>query len=670
MDKQKYVCYNDIGEIMNLENIKGIGPKMINTLRRLGINDCFDLIAYYPFRYDIIKKSDLNSLEQNDKIIIDGIVETNAVVTYIRNHKDKMDFNLNVGSKILKVTIFNRGFFKNKIVVGTKLTVIGKFDKKKNLIICSDIKFTPLGDMTKIEPVYHVTTGINSSQLNNIIRSIDIDTLDYVPDYLNEKYSFLDKDKSIKEIHNPTNLDNLKLAINKLKYEELFIFMLKMNYLKSKKIQKGLKRDVSKDKVLEFINNLPFKLTVDQEKSVQDIYRDLTGEKRMNRLLQGDVGSGKTIVSFIALYINYLAGYQGALMAPTEILARQHYNNLVKLLPSVKVSLLTGKLKAKEKKEIYTGLEDGSIDIVIGTHALISEDVKYANLGLVITDEQHRFGVNQRSNLKNKGIMPDVLYMSATPIPRTYAITLFGDMDISSIKTKPAGRKEVISYLKKESEIKAVLTMMYEQLKLGHQIYVIAPLIEESDKIQLENVIKLQDKMNLAFGKLFTVGIMHGKLSNKEKETVMNDFKENKIQILISTTVIEVGVDVANATMMVVFDSYRFGLSALHQLRGRVGRSDLQSYFIMISNQEAERLKILTKTNDGFEVSEADFKLRGSGDLFGTRQSGDMQFKLADLKKDFKIVVKAKEDSLEFMNNYNSHYQYIYDVLKELDSLD
>ena len=655
---------------MELENIKGIGPKTVNILRRLGINNTLDLINYYPFRYDIIKRSDINLLGQDDKIIIDGVVETNAVVTYMRNHKDKMDFSLNVGSKILKVTIFNRGFYKNKIIVGTKLTVIGKYDKRKNLVVCSDIKFSLLGDTTKIEPIYHVTTGINSLQLNNIIKSVDVDIIDYVPDYLNEKYSFLSKDNSIKEIHNPSNLNILKLAINKLKYEELFIFMLKMNYLKSKKMQKGLQRDVSKDKVLNFINNLPFKLTADQEKAVKDIYYDLVSDKRMNRLLQGDVGSGKTIVSFIALYINYLAGYQGALMAPTEILARQHYNNLVKLLPNVKVGLLTGKLKAKEKKEIYTGLENGSIDIIIGTHALISEDVKYFNLGLVITDEQHRFGVNQRSNLKNKGIMPDVLYMSATPIPRTYAITLFGDMDISSIKTKPAGRKEIISYLKKESEIKDVLMMMYEQLKLGHQIYVIAPLIEESDKIQLENVIKLRDKMNLAFGKLFTVGMMHGKLSNKEKEEVMNDFKENKIQILISTTVIEVGVDVANATMMVVFDSYRFGLSALHQLRGRVGRSDLQSYFIMISNQEAERLKILTKTNDGFEVSEADFKLRGSGDLFGTRQSGDMQFKLADLKKDFKIVVKAKEDSLEFMNNYNSHYQYIYDVLKELDSLD
>ena len=650
---------------MDLESIKGIGPKTANTLRKLGINNSYDLLTYYPFRYDIIRRTGLNE----EKVIVDGIVESNAVVSYLKNHKDKMQFRFNIG-KLVDVVIFNRGFLKNKIIVGTKLTLFGKYDSKKNVIVCSDIKFGLLGNETKIEPVYHVTTGINSSQLNNIINMVDEDIVDYIPGYLNDKYELPSKDFCIKEIHNPHNEVMLKKAINKLKYEELFLFMLKMNYLKSKKVQDGLIREVDKNKVVDFIDNLPFKLTVDQIKSVDEIYEDLTSNKRMNRLLQGDVGSGKTIVSFIALYINYLGGYQGALMAPTEILARQHYNNLIKLLPDLKVGLLTGKLKAKEKREIYGGLQDGSIDVVIGTHALISEEVKYKNLGLVITDEQHRFGVNQRSNLKNKGIMPDVLYMSATPIPRTYAITLFGDMDISSIKTKPAGRKEIISYLKKESEIKDVLTKIYEELKSNHQVYVIAPLIEESEKISLENVKKLQDKMNLAFGKLYTIDVMHGKLSNKEKEDVMNRFKNNKVQILISTTVIEVGVDVPNATVMVVFDSYRFGLSALHQLRGRVGRNDLQSYFIMISDKEAERLKILTKTNDGFEISEADFKLRGSGDLFGTRQSGDMQFKLANLKRDFKMVVKAKEDSLEFMNKHDPKYLYIFDVLKQLDSLD
>ena len=386
-------------------------------------------------------------------------------------------------------------------------------------------------------------------------------------------------------------------------------------------------------------------------KSVKDIYDDLTSSNRMNRLLQGDVGSGKTIVSFIALYINYLAGYQGALMAPTEILAFQHYQNFLKLFPNLNVVLLTGKLKAKEKKEAKALIESGKANIIIGTHALISEDVTYHNLRLVITDEQHRFGVAQRGNLKNKGLTPDILYMSATPIPRTYALTLYGDMDISSIRTMPNGRKPVKTYVKTNKEIKDVLYMMLDQIKAHHQIYVIAPLIEESDKIDLEDVYKLEEKMKRAFGKVCNVGIMHGKMTPKEKDEVMDEFKQNKIQILISTTVIEVGVDVANATMIVIFDSYRFGLSALHQLRGRVGRNDLDSYCILISDRETKRLEVLTKTNDGFKVSEEDFKLRGGGDIFGVRQSGDMNFKLADIKNDYNLLLRTKEDSETFMKS-------------------
>lgn len=649
---------------MELENIKGIGPKTLNILARLGINTIDDLVTYYPYRYEVIKRSET----LDDKVIVDGYLETNAVVTYL-NHKDKMSFSLNIGRQIVGVNIFNRGFLKNKLLIGTKVTVFGKYDKKRNTIVASDIKFSLLSNKPKMEAIYHLTSGINNSQINTLINSvINEDLVDYIPSYICEKYNFPSKYKAILEIHNPNNVESLKKAINRLKYEELFLFMLKINYLKQNKKVNGLKRNVDKNEVIKFISQLPFKLTSDQEKAVDDIYNDLTSNKRMNRLLQGDVGSGKTIVSFAALYINYLANYQGALMAPTEILAQQHFSNIKKILPDLRIVLLTGKTKGK--KEIYNKISNGEVDIIIGTHALISEEVKYHNLGLVITDEQHRFGVNQRGNLKNKGVLSDVLYMSATPIPRTYAITLFGDMDISSIKTKPEGRKEIITYLRKQSEIKDVLTKMYKELRLNHQIYVIAPLILESDKIELENVIKLQDKMNLAFGKLYKIGIMHGKLSNKEKEEVMDKFKKNEIQILISTTVIEVGVDVANATMMVVFDSYRFGLSALHQLRGRVGRSDLQSYFIMISDYEAERLKVLLNTTDGFSVSEADFKLRGSGDLFGVKQSGDMQFKLAELKKDYKLLLMAKDDSLEFMNNYKDKYKYIYEIVKLVDILD
>ena len=379
----------------------------------------------------------------------------------------------------------------------------------------------------------------------------------------------------------------------------------------------------------------------------------MKSKKRMNRLLQGDVGSGKTVISVIALYANYLSGFQGALMVPTEILATQHFENVKKTLENynLKIELLVGSLSKKKKDTIHKKLKEGEIDIIIGTHALIQEDTIYKNLGLVITDEQHRFGVMQRTILKEKGDMPDVLYMSATPIPRTYAMTIYGDMDISTIETLPSGRKPITTYLKSNKEIKDVLHMMYDELKEKHQIYVIAPLIEESESLDLTTVNELKDKMESAFGSKYNIGVVHGKLSNKDKDKIMEEFIKNNIQILISTTVIEVGVDVPNTTMIVIFDANRFGLSTLHQLRGRVGRSNLESKCILISDSDTDRLKIMTKTNDGFEISEEDFKLRGHGDLFGTRQSGDMSFKIANVKEDYKILLQTKKDSMKFLES-------------------
>ena len=661
---------------MTLENIKGLGPKNLKLLNKLGINNINDLINFYPFRYDIIKRSDINSLGDNDKIIIDGIVETVPNVFYFNRKKDKMSFKLNTKDNIYNINIFNRGFLKSKLKIGTGITVMGKLDKKHNLIVVSDIRFG-LILKTKIEPIYHTTYGIGINTIKKYIDEalMDFETVNYLPDYLKEKYNLIDKKDAIKIVHNPNDLNNLKKALNRLKYEELFLFMCRMNYLKSnKKTKIGLKRIINKDEIYKFIENLPFKLTTDQLNSVEDIYKDLTSEYRMNRLLQGDVGSGKTIVAFISLYMNYLSGYQGALMAPTEVLAIQHYNNIKSLLKdyNISISLLIGKTSKKEKKKIYEDLKNGNINIIIGTHALFTDDVLYKNLGLVITDEQHRFGVNQRANLKNKGITPDVLYMSATPIPRTYALTLYGDMEISNIKTLPNGKKDIITMLKKEDNMKDVLSMMYNELKNNHQIYVIAPLVEESDKVDFNNVYELEEKMNKAFGKLYKVGILHGKMSSDEKEDVMSKFKNNEIQILISTTVIEVGIDVKNATMIVIFDAYMFGLSSLHQLRGRVGRNDLQSYCILISNNETERLNILTKTNDGFKISEEDFKLRGSGDLFGIKQSGDMVFNIADLKRDYNILLKAKIDSEYFLNNEIEKLENkkIYDLIKNDFGLD
>ena len=663
----------------SITDLKGVGPKTVTSLNKLGIYNSLDLITYFPFRYDVFKRSNIYELENEDKIIIDGIVETNPSVFHFNKKMDKMSFRLNTSTHLLNVSIYNRGFLKSKLNVGTEVTIIGKYNKKNNSVVASDIRFGMLSNIPKVEPVYHSASSITSKQISNYVNEIlkdEIEVVSYIPEYLKEKYNFLKKEECIRILHNPEYSNTFKQALNHLKYEELFLFMLKMNYLRgNKKYKVGLKRNIEYEKIEQFINSLPFKLTNDQQKSIDEIYSDLIDSKRMNRLLQGDVGSGKTIVAFISLYINYLSDYQGALMAPTEILATQHFINIKNIFKDVniKIELLTGKTKAREKRKIYEALENGDIDIIIGTHALIQDDVKYHNLGLVITDEQHRFGVNQRGNLKNKGITPDILYMSATPIPRTYALTLYGDMDISSIKTMPNGRKEIITYLRKENEMTDVLNKMLVELKNNHQIYVIAPLIEESDKIDLENINTLEEKMNKAFGKYYNIGVMHGKMTSNEKEDVMEKFKNNEVQILISTTVIEVGVDVKNATMIVIFDAFRFGLSALHQLRGRVGRNNLQSYCILISNKETDRLNVLTKTTDGFEISEEDFKLRGSGDLFGVKQSGDMAFKLANIKKDFNILKKAKEDSFNFLESgeYNSSkYAYIKKLIEESNNLD
>ncbi len=658
---------------MKLEEIKRIGPKTISLLNKLKIKDTNDLVKYYPFRYNIIKKSNLKEAENNSYVTIDGKIETKPVYYRIKKNLDKLSFKMNTGTYLVNILIFNRGFMRTIIKEGSKITIIGKYDKIHNQITATEIKMESIGDKTIIEPVYHLTYGLSKKVLQKYINISlqDFETIEYVPNYLKEKYNLINKKEAIKIVHNPNSIENLTKALQYLKYEELLVFMIKMNYLKTNKQFKiGLKRNIEYEEVNKFINNLPFKLTPDQLKAVNEIYEDLNSPRRMNRLLQGDVGSGKTLVAIIAIYINYLSRYQSALMVPTEILARQHYETIKKLFEkyNINICLITSKIKAKEKKEYYKGLEEGTISVAIGTHALISEKLKYHNLGLVITDEQHRFGVNQRSELKNKGITPDTLYMSATPIPRTYALTIYGDMDISSIKTMPNGRKQIITKLKKETEIKDVLYMMLDELKKNHQIYVIAPLIDESEKMDLENVNALYEKMNKAFGKLYNIGLLHGKMSNEEKEEVMNSFKENKTQILVSTTVIEVGIDVKNATMMVIFDAFRFGLSALHQLRGRVGRNELQSYCILISNYEKERLKIMEEVSDGFKISEEDFRLRGSGDLFGYRQSGDMSFELCDVRKDYNLLVKAKEDALELANCHDDVNKKL--IEESLDNLD
>lgn len=646
--------------MISVEKVKGVGSRTSMLLKKLNINTVDDLVTHYPYRYEFIKRSNLKEKYEDDKVIIDGKVEMIPILVRLKGNLNKMNFRLATSTKeIVGVSIFNRAYLKNQLLVGTNITVFGKYEKNKNVILASEIRMGLLPKGEKIEAVYHGTVGLNSKAISGFINTALMEygneLEDYIPKNLLEKYNFLNKKTALNIIHNPSTKEKLKEASIRLKYEELFVYMAKINYLKlkNKNIKDGIEKDFDKEKLDKVIKSLPYELTVDQKLVLNEILEDLTSKRRMNRLLQGDVGSGKTIISIIAMVANYLSGYQSALMVPTEILATQHYETMKEILKdfNINIALLTGSLPKNKKDLIHEELKLGKIDMVVGTHALIQEEVVYKNLGLVITDEQHRFGVLQRTSLQNKGIMPDVLYMSATPIPRTYALTLYGDMDISTIRTLPKGRKPIKTYLKSYSEIKDVLKMMYEELLKNHQIYVIAPLIEESETLDLTTVNELKDKMNLAFGEKYNVGIIHGKLKQTEKDKIMEDFVNNKIQILISTTVIEVGVNVLNTTMMVIFDANRFGLSTLHQLRGRVGRSALESSCILISDYDSERLNVMTTTNDGFEISEEDFKIRGHGDLFGTKQSGDMTFKIADIKEDYKILLQAKKDSMEFLLN-------------------
>ena len=646
--------------MISVEKVKGVGSRTSMLLKKLNINTVDDLVTHYPYRYEFIKRSNLKEKCEDDKVIIDGKVEMIPILVRLKGNLNKMNFRLATSTKeIVGVSIFNRAYLKNQLLVGTNITVFGKYEKNKNVILASEIRMGLLPKGEKIEAVYHGTVGLNSKAISGFINTALMeygnDLEDYIPKNLLEKYNFLNKKTALNIIHNPSTKEKLKEASIRLKYEELFVYMAKINYLKlkNKDTLNGVKKEFDKEKLDKVIKSLPYELTVDQKTVLNEILEDLTSKRRMNRLLQGDVGSGKTIISIIAMVANYLSGYQSALMVPTEILATQHYETMKEILKdlNVNIALLTGSLPKNKKDLIHEELKLGKIDMVVGTHALIQEEVVYKNLGLVITDEQHRFGVLQRTSLQNKGITPDVLYMSATPIPRTYALTLYGDMDISTIRTLPKGRKPIKTYLKSYSEIKDVLKMMYEELLKNHQIYVIAPLIEESETLDLTTVNELKDKMNLAFGEKYNVGIIHGKLKQTEKDKIMEDFVNNKIQILISTTVIEVGVNVLNTTMMVIFDANRFGLSTLHQLRGRVGRSALESSCILISDYDSERLNVMTTTNDGFEISEEDFKIRGHGDLFGTKQSGDMTFKIADIKEDYKILLQAKKDSMEFLLN-------------------
>ena len=640
-----------------LEDLKGIGPKTISNLNDINIYTVNDLLTNYPFKYNVYKPEVLNIQDSNETVVLTGEVYSSPKVFYIKGNLNRLSFKFNTSNKLINVTIFNRAFLKQHLNINSTITVIGKYNLKTNTLTANDIKLIPILKLT-IEPVYHLSQKIKKSAYKKILSTIlssDFKCDSYIPSYIEEKYKFITKREAILNIHNPKNLDMLKASRLYLIYEELFCFMVKIIYLKNKNNDSvnRIVKTYDSEKLNNVISKLPFELTDQQVNALEDIKNDFNLPTRMNRLIMGDVGSGKTIVAFLALYINYLAGFQGVLMAPTEVLAKQHYQNMLSLFGNLmRVDIITGSVKKVDKIKIFNKIKNGDIDILIGTHALLNEDIAYKNLGLVITDEQHRFGVNQRRILQEKGNDVDVLYLSATPIPRTLALTIYGDMSISQIKSKPADRKEIYTKLVKNKDIKTVLEAMVNEIKLGHQIYVVAPLIDDEES-SLDSVITLENKLNVAFNKKIPMGLLHGQMKNSQKDEIMSNFTNGKIKILISTTVIEVGVDVANATMVVIFNAERFGLATLHQLRGRVGRNNLQSYCYLISDSDTERLKVLEESNDGFYISEQDFKLRGSGDVFGVKQSGEQTFKIANLNRDYKILVKCKEDAEDFLKNNN-----------------
>ncbi|HJV44144.1 MAG TPA: ATP-dependent DNA helicase RecG [Bacillota bacterium] len=646
--------------------VKGIGEEKAKDLLSLGISSVHDLLMYFPSRYEDYTIKDLSEVADGDKVTILGTVYAEPSVRFFGRTKSRMSVRLVVDRVVVTAIWFNQHFLKPKLTIGKEIQVTGKWERVRQQISVSETKIQPkqasnMEDIT-IAPVYSVSQAITVKQMRNYIQHAIVQfsdsLLEIMPADIIDKYQFVSRKQAIVGIHFPKSAEEGARSRKRLAFEELFFYQLKMQAyaLQQKKISAAEPLAIPLEKVRQFVRSLPFSLTRAQKLALKDILDDLQKPHAMNRLLQGDVGSGKTVVAAAALYAVVCAGYQGALMVPTEILAEQHVTSLTKLLApyGIQVAILTGSLGAKARRDILAGLQMGFIQVVVGTHALIQEDVYFQRLGLVITDEQHRFGVEQRKVLREKGLNPNVLFMTATPIPRTLAISVFGDMDVSTIDELPAGRKPIETYWVKEEMFDRVLSFLRKELEKGRQAYVICPLIEESEKIDVQNAVDLYSHLVQYFGLEYRIGLMHGKLPAKEKDEVMNQFSENQIGVLVSTTVVEVGVNVPNATMMIVYDAERFGLAQLHQLRGRVGRGTDQSYCILIADPKTEigreRMRIMKETTDGFEVARRDLQLRGPGDFFGTKQSGLPEFKIADLFTDFKDLEIARAEAVAILS--------------------
>ena len=642
-----------------LTALPGVGPKSAEKFKKLGLESLQDLLLYFPFRYEDFKSKNVLDLEDGEKAVISGIVATPANVQYYGYKRNLLRFTIKQGEVAIAVNFFNQPYLADKIELGATVAIFGKWDKAKASLTGMKVLAQVEDDL---QPVYRVAQGISQASLVKLIKVAFDQGLDQLleenlPPILLERYQLLGRTQAVRAMHFPKDLAEYKQALRRVKFEELFYFQMQLQVLKheTKDVSQGLAIPWQEKMLAQKKAALPFSLTEAQERSLEEILGDLQSPAHMNRLLQGDVGSGKTVVAGLAMYAAYTAGYQSALMVPTEILAEQHLDSLTQLFPELNLALLTGGMKAAERRETLAAIESGQVDMVVGTHALIQEGVIYHRLGLVIIDEQHRFGVDQRRILREKGNNPDVLMMTATPIPRTLAITAFGDMDVSIIDQMPAGRKPIITRWVKHEQLEVVLDWMKKELAKGAQVYFISPLIEESEALDLKNAIALEEELKAYFANQAQVALLHGRMKNDEKEAIMQDFKDGKTDILVSTTVIEVGVNVPNATIMVIMDADRFGLSQLHQLRGRVGRGNKQSYAVLVANPKTEsgkkRMKIMTETTDGFVLAEEDLKMRGSGEIFGTRQSGIPEFQVADIVEDYPILEEARKVASQIVVN-------------------
>ena len=656
---------------MSIDELK-LTDKRKQICEKLSLETVDDILNYYPFRYE-----EYSEVKYSDFVIGGNVCFKGELISYPSTfRKGRLSttrFKVLYEEEVINVTIFNRPWISN-VKTNEYVTIVGKYMGNNKVTASNYFTKDVIGE---IIPYYPLREGINQNDIKKLIeftiKKIGNDLKDDVPIELLEKHHLIDRYTAINNIHNPKDRDLLRKSISRLKYEEFLRFYLALEILKGNTTQVLKKaKEFSLTDIDKFINSFPFVLTKDQKVTVDDIIKDLKSEKVMYRLIQGDVGSGKTAVATVGLYANYLAGYQGALMAPTEILAKQHYEALKKQLEpfGVKVGVLYS--AADNERKIKDAIRNNDYDVIVGTHALFSEDVEYNNLGLVIADEQHRFGVKQRQALKEKGNNVDFILMSATPIPRTLASSIYGDMDVSTIESMPEGRKGCKTFLIKKNSIVDIMDDIRETLNEGRQIYIIAAAIDKSENYNAKDVNGLYNALCKEF-EPYKVGLMHGKLSSQEKDDIMNRFNNNEFQILISTTVVEVGVNVLNATMMIIYDADKFGLSQLHQLRGRVQRSSYEGKCYLLTGNKDEdvlkRLNILCKTNDGFEISYEDLKLRGPGDILGTRQSGVPAFILGNLIEDTKFIDAARKDAHEIINNLeNNDYKNYYDKIFQIAS--